>query len=128
MGCLSCGSADGVGLCLSCRLLLRPAPERPVPGVGVVRSAFRHEGPARHLVHRLKYRGVVLAGAVLAEAMVPLVPEDAVIVPVVRVGWRRVRYGVDPALELSVRLGRLTGRPVARVLTGPWWGRARAGG
>lgn len=68
------------------------------------------------------------AGRILAESMAPLLPQAGVLVPVMRVGWRRIRYGVDPALELSRQIGVLTGRPVVRALAAPPWGRARAGG
>lgn len=128
MVCLACGVLSPSSLCGRCRLHLRAAPEQALPGVGVVSSGFRHEGPARTLVHHLKYRGVVAAGRVLAEAMAPLVPPAAVLVPVVRVGWRRLKYGVDPAVELCRQLSRLTGRPVVGALAAPLWGRARAGG
>lgn len=115
-------------MCGVCRLSLRPAPERHVPGVGVVLSPWSHTGAARTLVHHLKYRGVVAAGAILAEAMAPLVPPDVALCPVPRVGWRHLRYGVDPALELAAAISRRTGRPLVRGLVAPWWGRARAGG
>lgn len=106
---------------------MRPAPEQYLPALGVVSPAFRHEGAARSLVHYLKYRGVVAAAAVLAEGMAGAVDADAVLVPVPRVGWRRLRYGVDPALELATALARLTGRPLVRALWAPPWGRVRAG-
>lgn len=128
MLCLVCQRWERGSLCRSCRLLLRLAPDRSVPGVGSVRVGFRHEGVARILVHHLKYRGVVAAGSVLAERMAELVPADVTLVPVPRVAWRRLRYGIDPAVELSQALSRLTGRPQAQVLKAPIWGRARAGG
>jgi predicted amidophosphoribosyltransferase len=93
----------------------------------VVRPAFVHDGVARILVHHLKYRGVVAAGRFLAQAMAPLVPPETVIVPVPRLRWRLLRYGVDPALELAAGVSRLTGQPLARLLQAPLLGRARAG-
>lgn len=114
-------------MCDRCAADLRPAPERYLAGAGVVRPAFVHQGVARILVHHLKYRGVVAAGRFLAYAMAPLVPPDAVIVPVPRLRWRVLRYGVDPALELAVAVSRLTGQPMARLLRAPLMGRARAG-
>lgn len=128
MVCLACSRLVGGSLCGTCELSLRPGPELYLGDVGVVRSAFCHRGAARLLVHHLKYRGVVAAGDRLAEAMAPHVPGGAVLVPVPRVGWRRLRYGVDPAVELAKAIGKLTGRPVARPLVAPFWGRARAGG
>lgn len=127
MVCLGCGRLEGESLCEPCRLSLRVAPERFLPGVGVIRAGFLHQGVARHLVHVLKYRGVVAAAQVLAVAMSPLLDGDAVLVPVPRVTWRRLRYGVDPALELAVALATVTGRPLARMLAPPPWGRRRAG-
>lgn len=128
MICLACHQPAGGALCRRCELSLRRCPEHYLSGVGTVRSAFRHRGAARVLVHHLKYRGVVAAGALLAEALAPHVPPGTVLVPVTRVGWRRLRYGIDPALELARSLARITDTPVARPLVAPFWGRARAGG
>lgn len=127
MLCLVCRRVGDGRLCRPCRLGLTPAQDRFLPSVGVVRSAFDHAGAARTLVHHLKYRGVVAAAAVLAEAMAPLVPTGSAIVPVPRVRWRLYRYGVDPAVELAVALARLCGQPLARLLVAPVLGRARAG-
>lgn len=128
MVCLACSQLAGGVLCRRCELSLRRCPDHYLAGVGAVFSAFRHRGAARLLVHHLKYRGVVAAGTLLAEAMAPHVPAGTVLVPVPRVGWRRLRYGVDPALELTRSLARITHAPVARCLVAPFWGRARAGG
>jgi predicted amidophosphoribosyltransferase len=95
--------------------------------VGLVRSAHVHAGPARALVHGLKYRGIAAAAGILAEAMSPLVPDGTVLVPVPRVTWRLIRYGVDPARELALELSRRTGSRVASPLRAPLWGRPRAG-
>lgn len=129
MLCLTCQSLKSRGsLCPSCRTLLRPAPQRFVAGVGTVKAAYAHEGVARRLVHQLKYRGVVAAGRVLAEAMAEHIPAGVTLVAVPRVAWRRIRYGVDPARELAKSLGHIAGLPVAEGLASPLWGRARAGG
>lgn len=127
MVCLGCSSLSRSALCQECERSLRPAPEQYLAGVGVVHSAFRHRGAARTLVHHLKYRGVVAAGERLAEAMAHHVPAGCLLVPVARLGWRRLRYGIDPATELARALGRLTGAPVAAGLSAPFLGRARAG-
>lgn len=127
MVCLGCGRVGRGPLCEQCRLSLRAAPERFVPRVGVIRAGFLHQGVARHLVHVLKYGGVVAAAQVLAVTMSPLLESDAVLVPVPRVTWRRLRYGVDPAVELAGAVGKITGRPVRRLLVPPPWGRRRAG-
>lgn len=129
MLCLTCQSLNTRGsLCGGCRALLRPAPERFVAGVGTIQAAYAHEGVARRLVHYLKYRGVVAAGRVLAQAMAEHIPVGVTLVAVPRVAWRRLRYGVDPARELASSLGHITGLPVAEALASPLWGRARAGG
>ncbi|MGH8911595.1 MAG: ComF family protein [Acidimicrobiia bacterium] len=93
----------------------------------MVRPAFVHDTVARTLVHHLKYRGVVAAGAILAEAMASLVPPGTTIVPVPRVGWRRIRYGIDPGDELASAVAGLTGQPMVRALRAPLSGSARAG-
>jgi predicted amidophosphoribosyltransferase len=128
MICLACNSLGPSTLCETCAHLLRPAPEQFIAGVGVVRSAYLHRDPARLLVHHLKYRGVVASGWRLAEAMAALVPGNVALVPVPRVGWRRVRYGIDPAIELATALSRITGSPVRAALSAPLWGKPRAGG
>lgn len=96
-------------------------------GVGLVRSAHLHAGPARALVHHLKYRGIAAAAGILADSMVPLVPDGVVLVPVPRVTWRLIRYGVDPARELAAELSRRTGSRLVSPLRPPPWGRPRAG-
>lgn len=127
MVCLGCARLIGGSLCERCRRSLRPAPDRFLEGVGLVRSAYLHEGTARRLVHLLKYRGVVAAAALLAEGIAPLVPAGAVLVPLPRVGARRLRYGVDPASELARRVAAVTGAPVWEGMIAPVWGRRRAG-
>lgn len=127
MVCLTCRKLGSGGLCESCRMELRPAAHQYVEGVGVVAAAYRHEGPARLLVHHLKYRGIVRAGTVLAGEMSRHVEDDVTLVPVPRLTWRLLRYGIDPAVELAERLGRLTGRPVERALGAPLFGKVRAG-
>ena len=50
--------------------VLAPAPDRYLPGGLVVKAAFLHTGPARALVHRLKYEGIRPAAELLATALV----------------------------------------------------------
>ena len=77
MVCLSCRRWNRRDLCVPCRSGLRPGPERLL-SFGIVRSGFVHEGPARTLVHRLKYEAMPAAGRVLAgEGMAHLVPPEA---------------------------------------------------
>lgn len=127
MLCLACHYPALSVLCPACRRELRPAPERVVgEGIRVV-AAFTHEGPARQLVHELKYRGVVGFADLAAAAVVERVP-PLPLVPVPRVVVRRLRYGVDGALELARSLSALTGAPVLRLLGAPLHAPRRAGG
>ena len=122
--CVSCGQWVGGPLCLACRRRLTPGRSGFV-GDLAVRYAFHHSATGRTLVHRLKYHGLASAADILTAAMAPLVPEEAtVLVPVPRAVARRVLYGVDPAKELAVRLGRALGLPVVAALAPPlWWPR-----
>lgn len=121
--CAACGVWGCGPLCGTCRQSLQVAPERTTPAGVRARAAFRHEGTARVLVHQLKYHGAVRNAALVAGAMAALLPVDAqTLVPLPRSTVRRMRYGVDPAVELAHAVGRLTGLPV--VLTyapGLWW-------
>lgn len=126
MFCLACGRS-AVNLCPDCRRSLTPAPDR-VAGDGLlVRSAWRHEGAARDLVHHFKYRGSDRAGWVLASALAPLVPEGVTIVPLPRPFWRTLRYGIDPAPDLARRLRVLTGCSIAPILHPPLFSPRQAG-
>ncbi len=94
-----------------------------------MRSALRHAGPARVLVHRLKYEGVREAAGLLAEMMAGhLDVSPAVLVPVRRVAVRAWRYGIDPGRELARALAALLGWSMADLLRPPLWAPARAGG
>ena len=92
----------------------------------MVRSAYLHLGPARQLVHNLKYRGIQSAGRILAEAMAPLVPPSAILVPVPRVAWRKIRHGIDPATILASHLADLTGGRRVDLLVAPILGPSQA--
>lgn len=127
MICLACRGLSAGRLCGRCGAALRPASDRWVePGV-LVRSAFLHDGAARHLVHRLKYDGVAAAAHVLAGSMAPLVAGASALVPVPRTVVRRHRFGVDPGMELASALAAITGIPVVTALRPAVVARARAG-
>jgi predicted amidophosphoribosyltransferase len=85
-----------------------------------VRSAYLHRNAARALVHNFKYRGIEPAGRLLAAAMTPLIPDGSVLIPLPRAGWRRLRYGIDPAPSLAAMLASSTGYPVLRLLEMPF--------
>ncbi len=120
--CLTCARWAHNPLCAGCRERLRRA--RPV-AIGPLRvtSGLIHDGPARRLVHLLKYDAVEVAGLLLARVMASLVPTDATaIVPVPRALLRRLRYGIDPARKLAHLIAADTGLPVVDALVAsPWW-------
>jgi predicted amidophosphoribosyltransferase len=117
--CLSCRRFGGDSVCGQCADALKRAPERLLARNLRTQAAFLHAGPARAIVHNFKYRGIARAGGFLAESMAPLVPENCTLVPLPRVDWRLLRYGVDPAPELARLLGDLTGQPVSQLLAVP---------
>ncbi len=123
MVCQVCHRVSRHPLCKVCTSQLRPAPDRLLPGGIRLVAAFEHEGPARVLIHHLKYRGLTpyadLVAKVLADRLPPLP-----IVPVPRALSRRIRYGVDPAEVLASRIGL----PVIRLLAPPLHSPRRAGG
>ena len=114
-------------LCDQCRRLLIPANDRLV-GVGVrLVSGFEHVGPARPLVHHLKYRGLTDYANLVAATVqhrLPALP----FVPIPRAISRQLRYGVDPAMLLAQRLAQAKGTTVIRALAPPPHAPRRAGG
>lgn len=127
MVCLACVSPCSGRLCDRCRWSFRSAPEQIVDGL-LIRGGALHEGAPRRLVHRLKYQSLLSAAEPLVESMAAQVPPWATgLVPVPRSLARRVRFGVDPSLQLAKSLGRLTGLPVMPVLRAPLWWPSHAG-
>ena len=90
-------------------------------------AAFEHEGVARELVHGLKYRGMTAFADVVVEIVAPKVPRVP-IVPVPRTWSRQLRYGVDPAREIALRLARAKDVPLVDLLSAPLHAPRRAGG
>ena len=128
MVCLVCSMAGKGSLCARCRESLVPVVPRRLPGGLLVGSGFLHAGPARVLVHRLKYQGIRQAAGLLAERMAEVMEGiDGTLVPVRRVPLRTWKYGVDPGRELAGAVAALTGLPLADTLRAPAWARARAG-
>jgi predicted amidophosphoribosyltransferase len=82
-----------------------------------------HESVARRLVHLLKYQGIPAAGVILGAVMAKrLPPGTTALIPVPRAMVRRIRYGIDPAIELAYRVGAISGIPVVEALGAPlWW-------
>jgi len=128
MLCLACTLPSGGPLCERCRLELRGAPEVTVADGVTGMAGYVHEGPARALVHALKYRGVIAAAGPLAEAMADRVPAGiTALVPVPRARIRVLRYGIDPAAVLARAVSERTGIPVVDGLAPRWWWRRHAG-
>ncbi len=128
MVCLVCSRTGSGSLCGRCRQWLAPGGWRRLSGGLLVGSGFRHAGPARVLVHRLKYQGIRQAAGLLAEGMAPVMDGTVgTLVPVRRVLLRTWKYGIDPGRELAGALAALIGLRVADVLRAPAWAAARAG-
>lgn len=128
MVCLCCLQWSGASVCVDCQHSFQPGRPRLLGQALVVRPAFEHAGGARELVRLLKYQGVGRATRPLAAAMTRLVPNGAtVLIPVPRSHLRRLRYGVDPGLELAAELSRRTGLRMLGLLEPAWWRPPRAG-
>ena len=113
--------------CSGCRRRLKPASDQLLAGGVLLVPAFEHTGPARTLIHHLKYRALIGYADLVAEVLVDRLPR-APIVPVPRVLSRRVKYGVDPAQLLAERLARRIDVPVVNLLATSYHTPRRAGG
>jgi predicted amidophosphoribosyltransferase len=121
--------------CARCGL---PAPcgaRCPMAGGAVQRAwaPLAYEGPARALVHALKFRGALgvadlMAAQIAANAPAGLLVAGSQLVAVPAPAARRRRRGFDHAQRLAAAIGARTGLPVARCLrrTGPAPRQARA--
>ena len=127
MLCQACHLPSRRFLCSRCRGLLRPAPERVLEGGIRVVAAFEHMGVARDLVLGLKYRGLTTFADLVVDTLAPRVAPVPV-VPVPRTWSRQIRYGVDPAQEIAIRLARKLGVPKLDLLSSPLHAPRRAGG
>jgi ComF family protein len=102
--------------------LVCPDCYRRPPPFEAVHAAYRHDGLARELVHRLKYRrGRHLAptlGAAMAAALGPA-PAPTLVVPVPLHPARRAERGFNQsellAADVAARLGRPLGDALERV-------------
>ncbi len=127
MLCLACHRPGRSTLCLQCRDGLRPVPDRVLAGGVRLVAGFEHTGPAKTLVHHLKYRGITSYADLVAAMLAPRTP-PLPLVPIPRALTRRVKYGIDPGRVLASRLSNLTGAPIVPVLWPPLHTRRRAGG
>jgi predicted amidophosphoribosyltransferase len=126
MLCLACG-VPAHGLCDRCTRSLRATPPRTLSGVRA-EAAYAHAGAAVRLVHNLKYRRCVASASFLARQMATRVrPDASCLVPLPRALVRRIRYGIDPAVELAKAVGDVSGLPVISALSAPLFWRQRAG-
>jgi len=130
--CLCCDRALGEeaqdGICPACMDALRrlnmeqeerngTAPRKPPKGIDYVYAAYPYEGPARQLVHRLKYDCIRAAHVPLAKPMAFLPSgEEAVIVPVPTDPVRLRRRGYNQAELLARYVGRHLGMEVVPAL------------
>jgi predicted amidophosphoribosyltransferase len=126
MVCLGCHSFTPTWLCTDCRVSMRPAPDRIIPGGLRVVGAFEHGGAAQTLIHHLKYRGVTGYAEIVSDLLAPQVPACP-LVPVPRALTRRVKYGVDPARVIAEALARRLGVRVMHALAPPIHSPRRAG-
>jgi predicted amidophosphoribosyltransferase len=131
--CLACrapAGRAGEALCPACRRVLpwlREAPragllggDRGRRGPALTWAPLAHEGPARALVHALKFRGALGVAGVMAAQIAANAPpgllDGATLVPVPAPAARRRARGFDHAGRLAAALGERTGRPVAECL------------
>ncbi|MEA2177552.1 MAG: hypothetical protein QOG77_849 [Solirubrobacteraceae bacterium] len=102
--------------------------------VGRSWAPLAFEGPARDVVHALKFRGAVgladlMAAQIVATAPRGLLRRDACLVPVPTPGGRRRWRGFDHAARLAAAIAARTGHTVVPCLrrTGPAPRQATAG-
>jgi ComF family protein len=114
--CWSCGAASRPGepLCWSCRRRLRWLEPACVSVGGVPAWApVAYEGPARDLVHALKFRRAAGVAEILAAQVVAGAPtgllESARLVPVPLHGARLRRRGFNQAERLAEAIASRTG-------------------
>jgi len=131
--CLCCDRALGEeaqrGVCPACAKALNRLNEKreaweqahrmkTPEGIVCVHAAYPYEGPARQLVHRLKYDCVRAAHVPLAEPMVFLpAGEEEIIVPVPTDPVRRRKRGFNQAELLARHVGRELGMQVFCALS-----------
>jgi predicted amidophosphoribosyltransferase len=137
--CWDCGVAVAPGqpLCWGCRAQLRflrgercprcgalaPCGRRCTLGSALARAwaPVAFEGPARALVHALKFRGALgvadaMAAQIVAGAPPGLLAAPAALVPVPTHPLRRRGRGFDHADRLAAAIGARTGLPVTPCL------------
>ena len=130
--CLCCDRALGEdatdGVCPACAKALARLNERceewerthgvkSLEGIACVHAAYFYEGPARQLVHRLKYDCIRAAHIPLARPMAFLPSgEEEIIVPVPTDPKRKRRRGFNQSELLAEYVGRELGMQVSCAL------------
>lgn len=128
MLCLACTAPTTTPVCSRCEPQLLVAPETILDDGTIVIAAYSHDGPARRLVHALKYGGVTAAATPFAIELADRIPPSVTaLVPVPRAWGRAVRYGIDPASVLAGAVSEITRLPVVSALRAPLWWRRHAG-
>lgn len=128
MFCLACTAPTAKPVCSRCAAQLHVAPETMLDDGTIVIAAYNHDGPARRLVHALKYRGVTAAAMPFAIELAKRIPPSVTaLVPVPRAWGRVVRYGIDPASVLAGAVSEITRLPVVPAVRAPLWWRRHAG-
>ncbi len=106
--CDFCWQPNKDSLCAQCR--------QGPPAYTAVRSVFAYGGPARDLIHALKYTGLSAAAPLMGEEMARLLldwtPGVSAIVPVPMAGTRRRRRGYNQSELLAREIGRRAEMPV----------------
>ena len=107
--CGVCWQPSADSRCAQCR--------HEKPAFTAVRSVYAYGGPARDLIHALKYSGVSAVSSLMGEEMAGLLldwrPDVSAIVAVPMAGFRQRRRGYNQSLLLAREIGRLTGIDVA---------------
>ncbi len=99
---------------------ISPAAMADPPAFGRARAVARYDGPARELVHRLKYGDRLdlarTMGGLMEQAGAELLHEADVLVPVPLHWWRLWRRRHNQAAVLAAELARRSGLPTATGL------------
>lgn len=130
--CLCCdhalGEDDADGVCCGCRKALEKLSQKqesreaahsdPLPaGIDYIHAAFAYEGPARKLIHRLKYESVRQAAIPLAGHMLFLPSgEEEIIVPVPTDPKRERKRGFNQSVLLAQHIAGELGMPMELAL------------
>lgn len=130
--CLCCDRAlcerDEGSICAGCHQALEQLSARqeeceamqrtsPVAGLDYIHAAYVYEGPARELIHKLKYESVRAAAIPLAWQMAFLPSgEEEIIVPVPTDKRRERRRGFNQSALLAQHIAKELGMPMETAL------------